>query len=299
MEFNIGSVIKKVRQSKNITQAVLADNSCSIKQLSRIESNQSIPSTLLLQEFSLKLGEDLSMFFHYLGQPDPIFCYNTIREIDNLTNLYNYEAALKKSYKILESYTPDKSYYFLQLTYFHENAKSHLKVHDPDTIKKLKYALSLSLNTIEDINDMFNHIINSLQYKIISLIILSHLENKEYDEALKLLEASIASYEKFYLKIEDPTYTKMIYNLARLHFVKDDYVNSAKISLKGIEHCKATNQLSHLAYLSLVRGRSLHNLGDEQEGLKYINLFIYLSDLCSDHKDKEIIIHNVKSRYNM
>lgn len=299
MNFNIGSVIKKIRHSKNITQARLAEGSCSIKQLSRIESNQSIPSTLLLQEFSLKLGEDLSMYFHYLDQPDPVKCYLNVVELENHTNTYNYEDVLLKSTDILKHLKPDSSYYYLQMTYYNENSAIHTKKIDHSRVDRLKYALSLSLGISIDLKGMFDGILNSLQYKIISLLILTHLENKEYSEAENLLVSSIESFETFYPKITDTTYPRMIYNLARLQYVKDDYESAAETSLKGIEHCKESNQLSHLAYLSLVRGKSLHKLGLIEEGLKFINLFVYLSDISTNHKDKDHIINNVKLKHNL
>lgn len=73
---NMGFLIKHFRIESNLTQELLCNNICSVRQLSRIEKGQSEPSLNSIHLFSFKLGIDLSKYIEYLDYDSPIAVYD-------------------------------------------------------------------------------------------------------------------------------------------------------------------------------------------------------------------------------
>lgn len=299
MHFNIGNVIKLLRKHKNLTQDALANNICSIKQLSRIESNKSIPTSLLLKEFSYKLGEDISEYFLYLDQDDPILSKQKIVELENFLLSSDYESCFNLSQSCIDDVICRSNFYYRQLLWYKYTAALHLSyIKDPELEDFLSLTMTnLKLSTLDKIFDSF---IKPFDYRVISSIILIYLKNNNYDLAKHYLIMTIKSFEKNYIASHDYSYLKALYNLSRIYYMIDkDYEASLHYSSKGLSKCISNGVIYFLDDFCLLKGKSLYHLGKIEEGRELIKTFIYLSKLTDHHKNLERIIVNLKELYKV
>ncbi len=298
MENYIGVVVKKLREKKNMKQKQLAENLCTIKQISRIELNISSPSVFLLTEISLKLGNDLLEYIPYSTDPN---VYELKSEIDEIMCLFNrmrhIEAYQRISNSVLIKNT--KCIYARQEIDWIIGALSNY-VNINIEIDKTYYLniLRRKIN-FDSITEIFNHNLNPLEYRIVNSLIVLYLSENDYVTSQLLLNRAIYSYENNYNDIKDISYLRFIYNLSRLHFVQGNYSEARMTASKGIKRATELNTMSLLPDLYNIYGKSLYRLGNKQEGVKNIKNYINLSRIIEPSLNYEEVINNITRVYNI
>lgn len=299
MDFNIGNIIKTFRRFKNLTQEELALDICSVKQLSRIESNRSIPTAFLLKELSYKLGEDISDYFQYLDQTNPILSKERIDILETLALSSDFEGCYKSSILFSCEEIPNKSIYYKCLLLYKYTAALHLdNVPQPNIndfcdllTNKVKYS---------NLDQIFDDFIKPFDYQVISSIILIYLKDQNYELAKLYLKKVLMSYENNYYASNNYSYLKALYNLSRIYFIIDKNYNAAyEYSSIGVNKCLKSKTIFFLDDFCLIKGKSLYELGRYEEGKEQILTFIHLSKLYDSHKNLDDIIMQLKEVYNL
>lgn len=297
MNNKIGTIIKKLRLSKELTQVELADKICSVKQLSRIEQNTSSPSAYLLSALSDRLGHELIEFLPF---SDDDMGYELKLTFDHLSRLYhqdrheeiriyvrsslllnnttNIRAIAERnwisgviSHYINVPYLVDADYYF--------------------DILKVRY-------DVVNYDDIFKYALSNLDYRILNGLIVCLLQESKVDQAKKLLELSIQHYENYYDHIKDSVYIRLIYNLARIYL--DLNVDMAiDVASKGIKHAIKNGSLYYLADLYNIAGRGLYKLGKVEEGKDYLRNYIALRNIQDPAIDYEATVNHLKKKYEL
>lgn len=298
MEYKIGTVIKTLRKKKKFTQRQLADNICSIKQLSRVEANTSQPTITLLKEFSYKLGEDLGDYFLFLNQDDPIEAKLLIDRLDNIMLRSNYNELYRVVTDYMSSHTIKPSVFKQYIDWFYGYSTLFTPYDSPKDLEYF-YDLLKQNNQFQDLNQLLNKFIRPIDFKIISAIILIHLKDNDLDKCEQLLLKAISCFETHYVGIKDSSYQRFLYNLARLYFVKQIYEQSLHWSSKGFNYCIRHNCLSFLDDFSLMKGKSLYFLGQKDESNKYLNFYVSMADFYCLHDDRDEIIETLKNKYDL
>lgn len=297
----IGTIIRKLRNEKGLTQLQLSDNEmiCSIKQLSRIENNKSNPSTYLLNRFSLMLGNSL---IEYLPYSNCLYGYEVKKEIDVLLNLFNQHRHRKilKSMEESEIFKKTSSVYAKQEIAWMRGAISHY-IDVAETIDDNYYInLLKSSHEFSNLTEIFNTCLNAVEYRILNSLIVIYLENSKFEIAEDLLLKSISSYERNYFQITDTSYVRFIYNLSRFYYNSSRFDEAMSVSQKGIDHCIRNNDISYLADLYNINGRSNIKTGNKKYGkelLSYYETLRKIYDPDIDYKKTLETLHEIYGEF--
>lgn len=102
----IGEIIKELRLKQKMTKTQLADGICSISHISRIESGQRCPSSIILRQITYRLGVSSEYLFRAIESPTALHVQQLInkiilyRERDDFTKIHS---LIKKHDKILKN----------------------------------------------------------------------------------------------------------------------------------------------------------------------------------------------------
>lgn len=298
MKNYMGSVIKKLREINELTQKELSEGICTIRQLSRIELNLSSPSFFILKEISYRLGNDLFEYIPYSTDENVFEIKNEIEIIEKKFNSQQYKEALNL---ILQSevLNSTKCTYSKQETAWLIGALNNY-IEVPYEINKDYYInllkCSLDFNEIDEVFDVF---LKPPEYRIINSLIVLYLTDEDYEVGERLLINAIKSFEKNHTSINDTSYIKFLYNLSRLYFQTNRFEEAKEVSSKGVIHSKNNSSFTHLAGLCNIYGRSLYELGFEDEGKEYIKNYIHLSRFVNPDYNYEDVISKLNKDYNL
>lgn len=100
MEFlPFGESLRNIRKRAGFSQKELASGICSQAQISKIEKNIEIPSALILNEISKKLGVDMNYFFEIQQSHKIEFIKEFKSKVWNLKKQKKYAEAAKTNLK--------------------------------------------------------------------------------------------------------------------------------------------------------------------------------------------------------
>lgn len=296
---NIGLIIKELRLKKNLTQEQLAFGICSTSQLYRIEKGKHYPSTLILQQLSSKLGEDIYKYIMFSCCSNPLYFSNLFNNLEKLRLKRNYTEILK-----LISYTQNSSLYHYdinlpiikQLLGWYKGVS--LSNINANVISIDYYINLLKLTaTFNNINELFNRILNINEIKIIHSISATYCREKKYKIAKDILESLINNINTFNVSSDFPLLPEIYYNLSKLLFIEKYYNESISFANKGIEFCINNNFSRILADLFYILGQCYEMLGEIDKSLQNYNKFIYLYDILGHDKFSLQCKENLLSKY--
>ena len=94
MDYLIGDRIKDLREHLNISQKALSKDICTQGQISKIESNTTIPTAPLLNQIANRLGVDINYFFDDLSRNGIHYVQEAKLNIDKLIRNQNYHEVM-------------------------------------------------------------------------------------------------------------------------------------------------------------------------------------------------------------
>lgn len=272
MDNYVGTIIKKLRLEKNMTQKELSVNICTLKQLYRIEKNISNPSAYILCRVSSRLGNSL---IEYLPYSDCMYGYDVKNEIDILLELFNHHEHRKimKLIKKSKIFPKTTSIYAKQEIAWIEGAINHYIKTDINVNEIYYINILKKSHNFKNILNIFDEPLNTLDFKILNSLIVIYLKKENFEFAKTLLDLSIKNFEKNYNKITDTSYVRLIYNLSRLYYYQKKYLKAIFLAEKGINHCIKNNNISYLADLYNIAGRSYIKSGNNIKGKKLLSFY--------------------------
>ncbi|WP_186576572.1 helix-turn-helix domain-containing protein [Aquibacillus kalidii] len=206
--YDIGKIIRQQRQARNLKQAELAAEICSVSYLSKIENKQITPSTLVVDSLCERLG------ISYLNETNDLDSYLS----DQLTKWYEamqYHDFEKVSslYEELQEHFPNPHNYELDIRYKLFHFRYLLCMHE---LEQAKEAMLL----LEDLKSIFEPVDEFYYMKFVGLY---YLHIPKYREALNHL--NVAEQLNSTLHIDD---TELFLHLAiansNLHIIyKSNY----------------------------------------------------------------------------
>lgn len=97
----LGNIIKSIREQKQWTQKMLAEDICCVKQLARIENNTCSPNSHILFLLSQKLGAELFSLAAYADDPSAVALK---RDLDRAYQAFSHQH-YQKTLTIIEQST--------------------------------------------------------------------------------------------------------------------------------------------------------------------------------------------------
>ncbi|UAL49866.1 helix-turn-helix transcriptional regulator (plasmid) [Sutcliffiella horikoshii] len=285
----IGIEIKRLRKMRSISQSELAEGICSQTTISSIEIGRAFPSVDILYHLSNRLNVTMDYFFQHTTSQNQIYTSETIKNIERLLKAQNYIEILEITTferKLRESRNLGGN--FNQFIDWHHYRASQLNgdITWKECVEKLSTLVkSRELNTTQ---------FQALKIKNVIANVLS--ENKEDDAAQKIYEdilkenIPLEAYQRFKLKV--------YFNLAKLHFYKEEYTNSVEIAQNGIDLSINLEDMSMLGNLYLQAARSMINLDFNKEKIiDYIEKARFYCKVLNKCWHIEFIDHLEKDYY--
>lgn len=257
----LGDEIKRIRKSKNMTQADLAKGICTQATISGIESGRTFPSIDILYYLSLRLQVSMDYFFEKITFRQEQYVNDTYAYIEELIKRENFEE-------------------LLELVNFELNRPSGYK--DESLILYLKWQRAISSYELERINwedcvqDLEN-LLNSNHYSIkqqfMNIRIKNSLgnvlaKNGEYSKALKIYqeilneEVNMEGFHKMKLKA--------YFNMSKVYYEMEKYSSSHLYAMEGIKFSLSKEDISILGSLYVQAGQSLFRLDGDKGEIKQL-----------------------------
>lgn len=268
----IGSEIRRIRKSRNISQKDLADLvGISEESLRRIENNHNNPRVDNFLEILDVLGIDFEIILMDDSGSSWNLVNQQIKAIDNdLENLSlaNLDENIKKL-KALRDHIPNSyrtklSQYILYYQGIYE------KDINKDFVKfKEVLLLALRING-KDLEKGFENSYSDIEKRILIKLSEYYLHNNFKNNSKSILDYLIENIE-----ITDRNYIDILYNLAKYYYMQDDFKEAINVCNKAIELSSQTNNYKRIILIYYLLG---------------ISKFKEKEDLYLDDIDKSLVL---------
>lgn len=285
----IGSEIRRIRKSRNISQKDLADLvGISEESLRRIENNHNNPRVDNFLEILDVLGIDFEIILMDDSGSSWNLVNQQIKAIDNdLENLSlaNLDENIKKLKALHDhiptSYRTKLSQYILYYQGIYE------KDINKDFVKfKEILLLALRING-KDLEKGFENSYSDIEKRILIKLSEYYLHNNFKNNSKSILDYLIENIE-----ITDRNYIDILYNLAKYYYMQDDFKEAINVCNKAIELSSQTNNYKRIILIYYLLGISKFK---EKEDLYLddIDKSLVLCDLLVKPDLKDIIRQSV------
>lgn len=285
----IGSEIRRIRKSRNISQKDLADLvGISEESLRRIENNHNNPRVDNLLEILDVLGIDFEIILMDDSGSSWNLVSQQIKAIDNdLENLSlaNLDENINKLKALRDhiptSYRTKLSQYILYYQGIYE------KDINKDFVK-FKESLLLALRIKgKDLEKGFKNSYSDIEKRILIKLSEYYLHNNFKNNSKSILDYLIENIE-----ITDRNYIDILYNLAKYYYMQDDFKKAINVCNKAIELSSQTNNYKRIILIYYLLGISKFK---EKEDLYLddIDKSLVLCDLLVKPDLKDIIKQSV------
>lgn len=268
----IGSEIKKIRKIKKLTQVQLSNGICNQSEISRIEAGDFFPSIDILYLISSKLQVPISYFFEILSYED---LEETKFERNKIETL-----SLNKQYKEIHHYVE---------ILLNKNESLH-----PETKKFLLWQKFIAAYCLNKINSDYclTELFLLLRSKTFGIDVLLDLqiknsianilaENQKYSESIVIYEEILS--ESIGTKEADKLRVKVLFNLGKLLYLKEEYKNALQQANQGVELSIFLADMSILGQFYYLKGSVMEELSfpvtEISQNFKKAQLFFELLNL--------------------
>ncbi len=299
MQHYIGTIIKNLRKEKQLTQKELAQDFCTVRQLSRIESNVSSPSAFILTSFSNKLGVDLLSYLPYACESFGYEIKNILDETYFLYNNHNFEEALLVIKQLTQNVNITDPKILQEILWLDSSIQLHsLKKYDEIIQTKFIELLKITKD-FDTIDEIFKDPLTKIESEIISTMIYNLLVDGNYNSAKEYLLKLIQSAESSVTIESNASYLRSLINLSRIYYEEGNFGKAQQYSKIGIDYCHRNNNLYLLDMLSNLYGRALYKLGHVEKGQKFIIQYILLSQSRNSSSNLNSIYELLWSNYKL
>lgn len=259
MEFlPFGESLKNIRKRAGLSQKELAAGICSQAQISKIEKDDEIPSAIILNKISKKLGVDMNYFFDIQQAHKIEYINNVKNEVSYLKKEKKYNQLHELIFKVKENPLFQEGEN-LKFIIWHEAICIHYVEKDSSkAVKLLRKGLELSPYENKDFyKEIDIQIINSLAILQKELGIVKESE-ENFQKAFVLLK-QIPKLTDFTIEL------RTIFGLAQLYTDTNRFKESLSLCQKGIAICKKLETLYLLGQLQYQTGENLAKMGKKTE----------------------------------
>lgn len=254
----IGTVIKKLRIDKQLTQQELACGFRSIKQISRIENNDSLPSLEMLYYLMTRLGYELYDYMPYNDDPN---VYEIKAELDTLKSHYsnrNFNMVLSVLQKSLFANKTKSRIANLEYSWLYNASLYQLDRSDEIDCNLLYQCIDQNLckHTLLSAFDKPRLVI---EHKILLIIIALLDTNTDNQLQNKAYAKGIDNFERYYANIKERSFLVYCHNLALKMLDEQNFDSVITYCEKGIANCTHNHTLYLLDQFYYIMSRA-HNL---------------------------------------
>lgn len=234
MEKTLGKTIKALRKEKGMTQQQLASGICTQALISMFESDETIPSSIVMYKIAQKLDVDMNYFFPTAKPSEQIYAKGNelFTVVRKLVHNHEYHAA-----NIIINNELDKisntNAYDLSFLYWHKGICTwEIEKNREEAFRLYELALKQASKNEEIVVSIKN-----------SMAII-HFNEQEYDDALNLYEQCLPYFENQTVE-KGILYRKIMIGLSRTY----SYAERYEEALVAVEQAISTNIKEESLYL--------------------------------------------------
>ncbi|PAE18457.1 hypothetical protein CHH80_21725 [Bacillus sp. 7504-2] len=265
MEFlPFGESLRNIRKRAGFSQKELASGICSQAQISKIEKNIEIPSALILNEISKKLGVDMNYFFEIQQSHKIEFIKEFKSKVWNLKKQKKYAELQKLILKTKKNplFQDGENLKFL---IWHEAICLHyVQNKSSEAVDLLKKGLQINPYEKEEF-------FKEIDIQIINSLAVLQKELKMYEESEANFQKA-SELLKYIPQLSDNTIElRRLFGLAQLYTDTDRFEESLAACIAGIKLCNELETLYLLGHLQYQLGENYAKLGKISEAKKAFN----------------------------
>ncbi|WP_171038260.1 helix-turn-helix domain-containing protein [Aquibacillus sediminis] len=256
--YKLSEAIKRLRKELKMTQKQLAEGICTQAQISKLENQEELPSSITLYQIAQKLEVDVEYFFREIDNER----IDYIEEVQSLARKY----IRNKNYPLLKELIDDE--FKNDLFQSNKEYQQFLLWHKGICIYYIEKNKSKSLETLNEAialtHDQQRKFYTEREIEILNSIAIIYNEEKDFVQSLQLYEEAIYYIEKL-PKLKDITiYLRLLYGAAKQQLKLDNIQKSLSFSEKGIHLCRNNESLYLLGELYYEKARCLAKRDDPE-----------------------------------
>ncbi len=268
--YQIGTVIKELRQYFHITQKDLADSLCNQSMISRIEKGEVYPSAPLLYEIAKRLGVPINYFFSERTTPSPRIDYveDVCKQIRQLQYSRNYKEVLEMV-KLEEHNPMFRKKELAQFLHWVRGVSIYYLYKDVQTAtEELNKGLALNQST--------KKVYNEQEVEIMISLAVIYSEEKRLEDALAIFLNALYHFKRLPYYHDRKIEMRLYYNISKNFHQQQKFQDSIHYAKTGIKHGLETESLYLLGHLYYQIGESLFYLNKPQEAIEQMTEAIWI-----------------------
>ncbi len=298
--YEFGTLIRKIRIEKGLSQEQLCDGICSQKTMSQIESGEHLPKGTRFDALMQRLGLSASHYYHVFLGADAFEAFEKQNLLCDLISHRKYDEAEE----MITALEQDKLFKTGTSLQFLFNAKATVLL-----FKHLKYedALELLYKAIKITKPKFNeakvsaYLLSFEEIEILNRIATCYARLGRTEEAIKLWFSIKDSIENTYYDEREKSkkYPLIVYNLTKHLGLTGRYEEAIELCRKAKAMCVSNNRYFLYPALTSNELYCLKQMGNIEESKKLITLAYYGYMMTEMHEEMENTIKYAKDNFGM
>ena len=292
--YNIGSLITRLRKQKNLTQEELAYSLIDRTTLSKIESGKAVPNNKTLEALLQKLGFNpykITDFFHDDEMAD---AQKSINELNSLLTFQTHDPksqTIARVDTLIGQLDNNKKY-----TQHEINRQKILIFKAMNAINRREDAQTVRamlMNAIKTTIPKFNvknisdYYLTKQDQQVLNMLAICYSDEEQHDKAVEIMYELKHNYDKHCIDNNEmgDCYPAIVYNLSRFLAEADRYHEAIEVCDIGLKVCKETRSLYRLPVILGIKAACLGWIGKIEESKKLFSQIISTLELFEMHDD--------------
>jgi|GEM_PF-498359 len=303
-QYNIGSLIKRLRKQKGLTQEELAYPIIDRATLSKIESGKAMPNNKTMEMLLEKLGYHPGSLADIFMDTETTDSQKIVNELNSyLVWLVNDEKnpIVNKVDRLIEKLEQSENFMEnplnVQYVIMAKALNAANKKESPLKIQEL--ILDAIKITIPEYNENYieDYYLSYQDRRILNFIAVLSRDEGNLDKAINIWNRLKINIEKHCVdKIQmGRNYPNTILNLADCLYRAKRYPEAIEACDTGGKVCKETAFLRHFPFIMAVKAMCLYEMGNKEEGAKLLRQVYYTCELLEVKDAVSVIDQYVKS----
>lgn len=297
--YRIGELIKRTRESLNMTQETLSDGICSVVTLSRIENGKTLPNRANFQALMERMGKSGERYLPFLHSDD-MELLDAWEEIERKMGKRKYEevAALLNEYETkLEMGDLVNQQFVTRLRATNDYYRG--RINENELRERLLQALRCTLPRFDE-KHFPTVVFSRCEVRILCNIAVSYAEEGNLDEAIALLRNVEQYFNQVHLNKNECCISEilLISNLAQALGRNGNAQEALEMNEKGISMCMKSKKGENLATFLYNAGFEMEKLKMDEDSCKekFIQAY-YVAELADNKQWMRYIANYWKKKY--
>jgi len=303
-KYDLGSLIKRLRKQKGLTQEELAYPLIDRATLSKIESGKSMPNYKTIEMLLEKLGYHPGGLVDIFMDAEAIDSQKTVNELDSyLVWLVPDEnnPIISKVDRLIEELEQNETFMQnnlnVQYVLLAKALNAHNKKECPEKMQEL--TLDAIKITIPEYNEKYieDYYLSVQDRRILNFMAVLSRDSGNLDDAINIWNRLKTNLEKHYTdKMQmGRWYPTIILNLTDCLYRAKRYPEAIEACDIGGKVCKETAFLQHYPLIMAVKALCLYELGNKEGGSKLLRQVYYTCELLEISDAIPVIIKYAES----